>query len=77
MMTISKDLVEEARYALHGRILRCPFGGNPLECPLHEIRKLPVADRLAWLEAQSDEEVVELYQLHNACMECKLEDFES
>lgn len=76
MNDISKDLVEEARFALHGRILRCPLGGNPVECPLHEIRKRCMEDRVKWLESQSDEEVVELYQLHNACLECKLENYE-
>lgn len=77
MINISKDLVEEARFALHGRILRCPLGGNPIECPLHELRILPVEERVLWLESQSDDEVVELYQLHNACLECKLENYES
>jgi hypothetical protein len=77
MMSSTNELVDEARFALHGRILRCPLGGNPIECPLHDIRKLPMEDRVAWLEAQPDEEVVELYHLHNACLECKMEDFES
>jgi len=76
-MGISKDLAEEARFALHGRILRCPLGGNPSDCPLHELRKLPVEQRIAWLESKTDEEVIDLYHQHNACLECKLEDLES
>ena len=77
MMSTGKDLAVEARFALHGRILRCPLGGNPIECPLHEVRKMPMEERVTWLESQSDEEVVELYHLHNACLECKMEDYES
>jgi hypothetical protein len=77
MFLASKDLIEEARFALHGRILRCPLGGNPADCPLHEIRLLPLDVRIKWLESQSDEEAVELYHQHNACLECKLEAYES
>lgn len=74
-MDLNKDLVEEATFALHGRILRCPLGGNPEDCPLHEIRKLPVEERVAWLESQTDEEIVAAYELHNKCLECKLEEY--
>ena len=43
--THNSILAEEARMSMHGRILRCPLGGNPVECPLHEVRKLPVEER--------------------------------
>ena len=76
MNGVSQDLVDEARFALDGRILRCPFGENPIECPLHELRKQPVEDRLAWLESKSDEEVVDLYRLHTDCMACKLDKYD-
>jgi len=75
-MESRKELAEEARFALHGRILRCPLGGNPADCTLYELRKLPVEKRIAWLESKSDEEVIELYQKHNACLERKLEDLD-
>ena len=75
-MDINKDLVQEARFAMHGRILRCPLGNNPEDCPLYEIRKLPLAERITWLESKTDEEVVDLYNRHNKCLECKLEDME-
>ena len=64
--------IEEARLAMHGRILRCPIGDNPADCPLHETRKLPVEDRLAWLESKTDEEVLELYSYHTNCLEERL-----
>jgi hypothetical protein len=73
-MEINSDLVEEAKFALHGRILRCPLGGNPEDCPLYDLRKLPVEERIAWLESQTDEELIDLYEQHNQCMECKLEE---
>lgn len=74
-MEINTDLVEDAKFSLHGRILRCPLGGNPEDCPLHEIRKLPVEDRIAWLESNTDEEIMALYELHSECLECKLEEY--
>ena len=73
-MEISTALVEDAKFSLHGRILRCPLGGNPEDCPLHEIRKLGVEDRIAWLESNTDEEIIALYELHSECLECKLEE---
>lgn len=76
-MDINRDLVEEARFALHGRILRCPLGGNPEDCPLHDLRMMPLEERIAWLESKTDDEVIDLYQLHNECLECKLERYES
>ena len=74
-MEINTDLVEEAKFALHGRVLRCPLGGNPEDCPMHEIRKLPVEERFAWLESQTSEAMISLYEQHNQCLECKLEEF--
>ena len=57
-MEINTAFVEDAKFSLHGRILRCPLGENPEDCPLHEIRKLPVEDRIAWLESNTDEEII-------------------
>jgi len=62
----------EARFAFHGLILRCPFGGNPPDCPLHIVRMLPVEERVQWLEAQTDGELNVLYEAHDECMEYKL-----
>ena len=73
-MEIDSVLVEEAKLALHGRILRCPLGGNPEDCPLHEIRKLPLEDRINWLESNTDEEVIALYEQHSKCLQRKLEE---
>lgn len=61
--------MSEARYAIHGRILRCPMGDNPADCPLYEIRLLPVEERIAWLESKTDDEVEALYSFHLRCLD--------
>ena len=64
---------KDARIALHGRILRCPLGGNPTDCQFYELRKKPLEERLTWLIRQSDEEVVETYNSHIRCFKKKLQ----
>jgi len=71
-MNNGMSIEEEARIYLQARLLRCPFGGNPVDCPLHHIRKRPMQERYAWLEEQSDQQVVELYRYHEVCAERKL-----
>ena len=63
--------LEEAQVEMHARILRCPIGDNPEDCPLHEIRKRPVEDRLTWLHQKTDDEIIELYGYHVDCLESK------
>jgi hypothetical protein len=72
-MELSPSSIDEARLAMHGRLLRCPIGDNPEDCPLHEIRKRPVEERLAWLESKTNKQVVELYQQHKECLNTKKE----
>jgi hypothetical protein len=72
-MELSPSSIDEARLAMHGRLLRCPIGDNPEDCPLHEIRKRPVEERLAWLESKTNKQVVELYQQHKDCLNTKKE----
>lgn len=72
MMKPQASDILEARMGMHGRILRCPLGGNPTDCPLHEVREWPVEKRVAWLNAKSDAEVIELYDYHSNCLEQKL-----
>jgi hypothetical protein len=66
--------MSEARYAMHGRILRCPLGNNPADCSLHDLRLLPVEERIAWLEEKSDDEVEVLYGFHLRCLDKKYAD---
>jgi hypothetical protein len=60
-----------ARLAMHGRILRCPHEGNPRDCPLYEIRLLPIEERLAWIDSKTDEELQLLLSYHVNCLDKK------
>lgn len=60
-----------ARVAMHGRILRCPLGGNPVDCPLYEIRLLPIEERLEWLDSKTDSELSALLDYHTKCLDEK------
>ena len=71
-MELEASVIEEARIGMHARILRCPLGGNPEDCPLHNVREWPMAERLVWVESKTDTEIVNLYRLHSDCLEYKL-----
>jgi len=66
-----KGIPDYVRVAMHGRILRCPLGDNPEDCPLHAIRLLPIEKRIAWLDSKSDEEVIALFSYHVSCLDEK------
>ncbi len=61
-----------ARTLMHGRLLRCPMGGNPPDCPLYEIRLLPFEERIIWLESKTDFELTSLLGYHLNCFEKKI-----
>ncbi len=65
--------MSEVRLAMHGRILRCSLGGNPKECPLHEIRQRSIEERIVWLDSKSEEEVEALFSYHLKCLDEKTE----
>ncbi len=60
------------RSMLYGLLLACPLGGNPEDCQGHDLRELPLAERISWLESRSDAERKALYLQHLECLECKL-----
>ncbi len=70
-MSFNAGKESAVRVAMHGRILRCPLGGNPADCPLHEIRLLPVEERLKWLDSKTDFELTVLFGYHIKCLEVK------
>jgi hypothetical protein len=48
----------------------CPHdNSNPPYCPLHEVRKLSVEERMKWAEALSDEEMQYLGTYHQVCLQ--------
>ena len=63
---------ELARIYMQARLLRCPLGNNPDNCPLHDIRLLPMDQRYDWLDRQSDDDVLQLFQHHNECVKRRL-----
>ncbi len=71
-MTIHSIRAQNARFGMHARILRCPLGNNPEDCPLYEVRKWPIEERVNWLNSKTDQEVIELFALHLECLERKL-----
>ena len=60
---------QAARFAMHGRILRCPVENNPVGCPLHTVRQLSIEERITWLKSKTDDEVVALYAQHIDCLD--------
>jgi hypothetical protein len=59
------DLVELAE--------ACPYDNcNPEDCPLFALRKLPVADRMRWVNALTDKDLVYLSTYHYVCLDTKL-----
>ncbi len=52
---------------LVGLLFECPRGGNPSDCQLHDIRELPVADRIAFLNRLTPEVQDLLLTNHGRC----------
>jgi hypothetical protein len=53
---------------LVGLAVACPVGkDNPTDCPLHELRRLPMVERFEWSRAQTIEEAVTLWARHTSC----------
>jgi hypothetical protein len=71
-MAVKQSIINEARIAMYARILRCPVEDNPEDCPLKEVREMPLEERVAWIDSKSDTEIVELYQHHERCLAYKL-----
>lgn len=52
-----------------GLSLACPFDqGNPCDCPLHEIRKKKLEEKIKWLNKLSDEGVLNILTYHQICL---------
>jgi len=63
---------EWARALLMGLIRECPFGGNPLDCQGHDLRRdLSMEARVDWVQNLSTEECERLYASHLACLRGK------
>ena len=55
-----------------GLALACPHDdGNPEFCPLCDVRKLPVRQRIAWVKMLSDDDLEYLGTYHQICLQCR------
>jgi len=70
--SLNGNEISHARLALHGRILRCVLSDNPADCPLYDIRQLPIEERITWLESKTDDEVEKLFEFHTKCLGRKI-----
>ena len=53
---------------LMGLAVACPVGqDNPADCPLHEVRDLPLIQRVAWVKARTQDEVKNILSYHRTC----------
>ena len=50
---------------LMGLAVSCPAGQDkPVDCPLHEIRDLPLVQRFAWMKLRTREEANNILSYH-------------
>jgi len=47
------------------------------ECPFHKIRKMSLRDRYEWSKSVSEEEAVNLLEIHTKCVEEKMDNLPS
>jgi len=57
------------RLAVLALCTECTFGGSPAACPLCEMRKLPIRDRVARLAGLGERRCEQLYFNHLGCMQ--------
>jgi len=58
---------------LLGLTVACPYNlCNPVNCPLCDIRTLPMKERFQWVESLSIGEIESLLETHGSCLQKKL-----
>lgn len=65
------ECFEVIRGKLMTLMVKCPLGGNPKDCLLHEKRELPFMERHDWIESLPDDKVLRLYSSHVDCLETR------
>ena len=55
----------------YGLIFSCPFEFALPKCPLTEIRKLPIFERIALLDNMSTKEMMDIEEQHKKCKETR------
>lgn len=54
---------------LKGLAVGCPLNEPLPDCPLENIRKLPIADRLRRVNAMTESDVMDIISHHKKCLE--------
>jgi hypothetical protein len=52
---------------LCGILFKCPSSKKPEDCQFHEIRKLPLKQRIKWLNSLSQKKLLDIYTRHKKC----------
>ena len=60
--------MEERDSLLYGLIISCPLHNCQKECPIQEIRNLPVRDRLTYIGKLNREDRQSLITHHRVCI---------
>ncbi len=70
--TLAGDSTTQMRSRMHGLAVACPFHqSNPPDCPLCEIRKLPMTERFAWVESLDLVVMDDYFRKHDECLRAK------
>lgn len=68
--TVYRDHAKNPNVArLFALVMACPVKqDNPSGCPLHNIRQLPVKERLIWVNSRTHEETLDILEHHSTCL---------
>lgn len=63
---------DHLRSQVWGLAVACPVGpDNPEGCPLHDVRRCSLTDRLKWVRSLRHEELAHIVGVHCACIAAK------
>jgi len=71
VIDFNNENIAHIKAMLAGLIMECPSGGNPNECQFYDRRKLPLQERIRWLDSILDDECLRIYKLHCDCLSQK------
>ena len=63
--------IRDSRAWIKGLVMGCPFGEAQVDCPLKNIRKKPLAERLSYVNNLTDSEVSAILLHHRQCLELR------
>jgi hypothetical protein len=66
-----KRYFTDHRAAMMALIVDCPFEPNPTDCPVYDLRKLDLVERVAWVRGLTDTDCREFYLQHLKCLAVK------